>query len=247
MAPPAKTSLVTPSRYAEVHQIKLLDVPVPACATPVAALPAPTRSLSDWYNRGAGAVVTSAHFHVWCTRLALELPSNSGVHKVCEIAKNIICPSEDITHIKFPGTEQIRLNIIKLDMLEMKSQRRLYERQDVRVARFLTPDSSPQGRHDFLNCAEELMIRPWPPGTVPAGSFDPFGGFEYTRRQMVVTTIARGEGNTAAKLHHLKHAVLLEASLEHFPRFQAQTKGYLSDQGGAERGIAPAPVGETAP
>ena len=69
--------------------------------------------------------------------------------------------TEDLTNMAYPDKEQLRRWIIRLDMLVMLAARRIFTKP-VRVARYLAPDSSPQGKYDYLNCVEELMRRSSP-------------------------------------------------------------------------------------
>jgi hypothetical protein len=112
----------------------------------------------------------------------------------------------------------------------MLSRRNIFLTLDaVRVARYLTPDSSPQGNYDFLNTIEELMIRPLAFAVVEP--FDAFGGFSWERRSLVVTTIARGESSTVVKREQIAHSLALESGIGNLTTCRKQVKGYLSDQG----------------
>jgi len=89
--------------------------------------------------------------------------------------------------------------------------------------------------------SEEIMKRPRVDLPDP---FDPFGGFSYERRSKTMTTIARKQGSVAGKLFNCFHSCTLEAGAEHLRVARDLVKGYVRDQGSAERGTAKAPWGD---
>ena len=126
----------------------------------------------------------------------------------------------------------------------MLSRRLLYEpSRRLRICRNLNPDSSPQLGRDWLGCVEDLMIRQLPI-VIDQDTFTPWGGFDWTRRTLPNTTIARGRGTVATKSDRIRHAAFLEAGKENINAFRYQTKGYISDQARSERGVQKAPFGD---
>ena len=241
--------LVTPASYAIHCQVDLQpgDADVEDDAEDEACLRPQQMSLEAWRSRGAGwkEVMGREHispaFEIECARLAMRLNCLDDVDSVCRLAARILCPEKDISKLVFPSAETVRLSIIKIDMMHMLFTRRLFT-QPVRVARYIMPDSSPQGKYDYFCCKEEVMIRP-ANASVERENFSPWGGFEWQRRSMVPTTIGRGEGNVATKLSRIAHSAVLEAGEKHLYDWRIQTKGFLSDQG-TERGIRAAPFGD---
>ena len=142
---------------------------------PRASLPYPSRvppdPLAAWRRRGANWKSRLRYenmtplFQIHVARLAFELPCCSKIPTVCKIVARMVCPEKDISQMKYPTKEQVRLCIIKLDVLLALRQRRVFTMAGIRVARFLSPGSSPQVGYDYVNCLEERMIRPWPSPT----------------------------------------------------------------------------------
>jgi hypothetical protein len=150
--------LATPEVFALRHGLKPDEAPP-------SAPPAPPMTLDDWRNRPSGwrDKPEYAHrtpvFEIECARIAYLTDATDDVSKVCRHAARVIAPETDISSWVFPNKEMIREFVIKLDLLHMLYQRLLYTMPDIRIARFLSPDSSPQGNRDYLNIKEELMIR----------------------------------------------------------------------------------------
>ena len=82
------------------------------------------------------------------------------------------------------------------------------------------------------------------PIVIDQDTFTPWGGFDWTRRTLPNTTIARGRGTVATKSDRIRHAAFLEAGKENINAFRYQTKGYISDQARSERGVQKAPFGD---
>ena len=143
-----------------------------------------------------------------------------------------------------PSKDRIRRNMLKLDMLHMFWRRTCMEdllRRNVRVARFLSMDASPQGGYEYLAMTEEIMQREQP-FQVPDS---PWAGFEHEVRTLPIMTLARGETRTFVKAQRLKHAICLENSVSNLEAYRSQVKGWVSDQG-TEKGIPNHPLGGSA-
>jgi len=111
-----------------------------------------------------------------------------------------------------------------------------------RIARFLSPDSSPQGGYDYYCCIEELMVRQLP--FTANAPFNTFGGFDWERRSLPVMTFARGTANAATKVGRIAHMVVLENTKEGLGKYRAEVKNYLSDQASSEKTVARRPFGD---
>ena len=199
-------------------------------------------TLEAWRQRGEGWKQQEGWdhtplFEIYCAVLSLELNNLDDLGKVCRLAARIVAPDIDISQMRFPHHNMLREYIIKLDMLEMKHQREFWAQGDLRVAHFLTPDSSPQGQWDFLNTIEELMVRKVPI-VVPT---NPFGGFDWVRRTCPIMTMARGESNSAVKLDRVSTQGMLEAGSASLGKWRACARGFCSDQGGSEVAVPLAP------
>ena len=95
----------------------------------------------------------------------------------------------------------VRTILLKLDALRSLSRRFVAPPGGLlRIARYISPDSSPQANYDYFCATEELLL--YRSNELPRdadGNVTAFQGFEHQRRSMLCTTIARGEGSTAAK------------------------------------------------
>ena len=183
-------------------------------------------------------------FLIECVRLAMRLKAYSDLGSVCRQVARIMFPQEDITQMRFPSGEEVRQMIIKLDMVYMLSGRRLLV-MPIRVRFYLSPDSSPQLKNDYLCIVEEVLKRKLPID-LGGDNFAPFKGVEYERRTKPSMTMPRSETSVAAKTHRMVHACTLESGSEHLFTYRHCVYGFLSDQGPAERGMRSSPVG-TAP
>ena len=96
----------------------------------------------------------SPAFEIECARLAMRLSSLDDIDSACRIAARIVCPEKVISKFVFPSPETVRRSIIKVDMMHMLFTRRLFT-EPVRVARFIMPDSSPQGKCDYFCCKDD--------------------------------------------------------------------------------------------
>ena len=187
------------------------------------------------------------NFEIECYRMLWLLQNVRALPEVCAIAASIVCPGIDISRMPFPSFRALRDYMIKLDLLHMLCMREFYRPLDPRrrVARFLSPDSSPQGkgkgRHDYYCIVEESMRRPLPFMILPTS--DPFGGFEWIRRSLPYQTIGRERGSVAVKLNRTVDSILLEVDKADFWGYRMEVKGSYMDQGSGERGIPKAPVG----
>jgi hypothetical protein len=178
----------------------------------------------------------SPAFEIHIARIAMKLSCTETMQEVCEMVARILCPEKDLTEISWPRANQIRYFVIKLDLLHMLRRRCLYEIPNVRRARYLAPDTSPQGNWDFLHCVEDIMTRDLPLKlSFVDGVFDPWGGFTSERRNLPAMSMARGETGTLAKQARIMKCAYLEASSKYIEQFRGEVKGYLSDQGGPER------------
>ena len=205
-------------------------------------------SLQAWRTRGKGWKAKfgrdswSVLFQLECARLGLKLTNLNLLSDVARMVARMVCPEKDLSTMVFPQAQYLREFVVKMDLLHMLSCRLVYtEEPRVRVARFISPDSSPQGQWDFFCVAEERMTRP-ASFSIDPENLDPFGGFTWVRRSMVVTTMNKARTSGAMKLQRLAHAAALEAGAENLWAWRNQVKGFLSDQG-TERGICSAPFG----
>jgi hypothetical protein len=179
-------------------------------------------------------------FEIHCGMLGFTMSNMKDLGKVCRLVGRIITPDLDLSTQRFPNFEQVRQYIIKLDLLHSLSRRRLFDDSTIKVFRYISPDSSPQGMYDFLCCTEELLIRTVP--FVMPDPFDAFKGFRWELRSLPCTTIARQESSTMVKTSRLAHVAVLESGPEHLWDWRISVLGFLSDQG-TERGIRSAPFG----
>ena len=140
-----------------------------------------------------------------------------------------------------PSSVAIRAWMIKLDLLSMHFRRKLMGSEvaggQVRVARFLSMDASPQAGYEYLATTEETMRRCLP----VQASACPWDGFTREFRTMVITTLGRGETRTFLKACRLRHAIVLENGPDYGDTYRAQVKGWVSDQG-TEKGVPQMPV-----
>lgn len=203
-------------------------------------------TLEAWRSRGPDWCQTlgrdhfTPRFEIECARIVFLLGSIASFSEVCWAVGQLICPERDLSSFNCPSDETLRLALIKLDFVYMLHCRRLFANMSsVRIARFISPDSSPHARYDYFCCVEELMIRPATAGF--EGST--FKGDQWVRKSMVPGTIGRGEGSVAVKLERAAHSATLEAGEEHLFDWRSQVKGICSDQG-TGRGLRDAPFGD---
>ena len=259
------SQFVTPQSFAIRHNVDVVDLPErppaleAAAATPLGhgvrfgANPdqaiVPARTLDTWRQRGAGwrsdasYDMITPHFEIHSTRLSFELQNYAELQTVLRLSARVLNPQCNTSLIRAPTHEMIRLNIIKLDLLMMKHKRLLWDTPDIRIAVFLSPDSSPQGRYDFLNCRMELMIRPLPIVIDPA---DPLGGFKHVKDCLPVMTLAKGEKCTANRLQRIAHSVVLQSGTSNLWKFRIAVKGFLSDRGSSDRRLPKSAFGTAA-
>lgn len=246
-----KGSFSTPKSYADFVgvQVKpaLAEAPEPEpCA-------ASRGSKQAWYDRGTGWKEDLGHdrwtplFRITLVRIAWKLQSLDDLPEICRLAAELACPDVDLSKITFPSAETIRRDVIKLDMMHSWRRRRVFAElyEKCRVAINFSADSSPQGHYDYLNIMEEFITRP---STCVPDPFDAFGGFDYSRRTKPITTIARGRGHgsTTRKMLNFAHSSLLEVGRKMFENYRSCGRGYVRDQGPAERGIGKSAYGEKA-
>ena len=128
-------------------------------------------------------------FNMNIVRLATFLRSAGDVFKVCVLAAGILCPGEPFDMKQCPSRWTIQKDMQKMDCLQMICQREKLRRGigKYRIARFLSPDSSPQKGFVYFYVRQELMRRPSGlSGMPPPG--DPFGGFTWEKRVMPLCT-----------------------------------------------------------
>ncbi|CAE7532602.1 unnamed protein product [Symbiodinium sp. CCMP2592] len=140
-----------------------------------------------------------------------------------------------------PHFATVRKWMLKLDLLSMHFRRRLMRSEvagdQVRVARYLSMDASPQAGYEYLATTEETIRR-----CVPVqASACPWKGFTHEFRTMVITTLGRGETRAFLKACRLRHAIILENGPDYEDTYRAQVKGWVSDQG-TERKVPQMPV-----
>ena len=183
-------------------------------------------------------------FELECVRLAWYMNNIRDVGHVCMLAARIVCPDVNIQRLPFLNFQGLRDSVIKLDMMHMLCSRvfRCPLDPKFRTARYLTADSSPQGRYDYFCCVEEIIRRPLPLQITVHQ--DPFSGFSWDRRSLPVQTIGRKKGSVAVKVNRLVDALLLEYGHENIWGYRLEMKGWLSDQGVGERGIPKSPFGD---
>ena len=132
--------------------------------------------------------------------------------------------------LSVPGKDKMRMGMLKLDMLHMHWRRACMQdavKKNLRVARFLSMDASPQGGYEYLAMTEEIMQREQPV-RVPESPWD---GFDHLVRTLPIMTLARGETRTFVKAQRLKH----------LDTYRSQVKGWVSDQG-TEKGVPDLPL-----
>ena len=110
-------------------------------------------------------------------------------------------------------------------------------REDTRVARYVTIDSSPQGGYDYFMVYESVITRS---EMRPLERPEPLGGFAWGTRMMPVTCLGGRDTSTVHKVCKLIHSAALESG-RHFSSWRDQVVGFLSDQG-TERKVATAPL-----
>ena len=87
-------------------------------------------ALERWRRRGAGwrddpgYHARTVLFEVEATRLGFILQSMRELPVVCRHVARMLCPDKDMSGIKYPNHEQLRVFLIRLDMLNMLWQRR---------------------------------------------------------------------------------------------------------------------------
>ncbi|CAE7287378.1 unnamed protein product [Symbiodinium sp. CCMP2592] len=127
-----------------------------------------------------------------------------------------------------PHFATVRKWMLKLDLLSMHFRRRLMRNEvagdQVRVARYLSMDASPQAGYEYLATTEETIRRVSP---MSSG--------------LVITTLGRGETRAFLKACRLRHAIILENGPDYEDTYRAQVKGWVSDQG-TERKVPQMPV-----
>ena len=108
-----------------VHPAEIIaDEPADAANEPAQS------ALERWRGRGAGwrnepgYNARTVVFEVEATRLGLMLQSMRELPVVCRHAARMLCPEKDMSGIKYPNKEQLRLFLIRLDMINMLWQRR---------------------------------------------------------------------------------------------------------------------------
>jgi hypothetical protein len=179
-----------------------------------------------------------------CVRIMTFLKTANDLQAVCRLAAEITFPAETLpADFEFPSREQLRLDLIKLDMLQMKFQRELIKKQKLthRTARHVSPDGSPLGRQHFFCVREERMVRRLGFAGMPERGF-PFGGFTWVRRIMPLCTYGHKSSHTGTKLFLMSHTAYLEAG-EELPTWREQTVGFTSDQARSEKKISDCPFG----
>ena len=188
----------------------------------------------------------TATFDLECVQMGWFISNISQIKQVCTIAAQILMPSLDIKKYPFPSFTTVRDNIIKLDLLHSLSPRIFCRPLDpaYRTMQQLSPDGSPQALYDYQCFVEEVMRRPLP--LVVRPDDDPFKGFSWERRSMVCQTIARKHASVAVKVNRTADAATLESGAAGLLGWRYETKGFLSDQGSSDRGIAKAPYGDPA-
>lgn len=184
-------------------------------------------------------------------KLAYRLSSTVGIQDVIRTVLRMLVPdSLDLADSMNVSHKHVRVILLKLDALHSLSRRFVAPPGGrtrnatglLRIARYISPDSSPQANYDYFCATEELLL--YRSDELPRddhGNVAPFKGFEHQRRSMLCTTIARGEGNTAAKASKMVHMIAVESGQSLFEEYRSEVRGFLSDQG-TERGIASFPV-----
>ena len=171
--------LVTPSTWAD-----RLNIVVPAAPSGQRFV-APQRIK----KRGGNALLG-----IMCGRLAYSLQSIHGLPEVLKLSARVLCPEKNLDSMDIPSGEMLRRIIIKLDLPHMRSREVFLQpgQAGVRVARCLSPDSSPQGKREYLCTTEELMVHNWPIDT-SAANFNALGGFDHEIRSLPCMTLARAK------------------------------------------------------
>ncbi|CAE7279036.1 unnamed protein product [Symbiodinium sp. CCMP2456] len=181
-------------------------------------------------------------------KLAYRLSSTVGIQDVIRTVLRMLVPdSLDLADGMNVSHKHVRVILLKLDALHSLSRRFVAPPGGrtnglLRIARYISPDSSPQANYDYFCATEEVLL--YRSDELPRddhGNVAPFKGFEHQRRSMLCTTIARGEGNTAAKASKMVHMIAVESGQALFEEYRSEVRGFLSDQG-TERGIASFPV-----
>ena len=164
--------------------------------------------------------------------------SLADIGSIVQLVGDMLLPALSLNvlqDIRVPNQNVVSFFMTKLDLLHTLS-RRLFSRAgnpEIRRARYLASDSSPQGGYDYFAITEEIISRPKDPQAwaLLSENFNPFGGFEWERRTMPLTTLARGHGNSSMKFSRMLHAIIQEQGTEGIPAYRKEVLGYLSDQG----------------
>ncbi|OLP83856.1 hypothetical protein AK812_SmicGene35335, partial [Symbiodinium microadriaticum] len=184
-------------------------------------------------------------------KLAYKLSSTVGIQDVIRTVLRMLVPDKlSLADSMNVSHKTVRVILLKLDALHSLSRRFVAPPGGrtrsatgfLRIARYISPDSSPQANYDYFCATEELLL--YRSDELPRddhGNLAPFKGFTHQKRSMLCTTIARGEGNTAAKANKMVHMIAVESGQSLFEEYRSEVRGFLSDQG-TERGIASFPV-----
>ena len=144
-------------------------------------------------------------FDIQCARLAYDLTRLSELKRVCKRVARIVCPEKDINAMSFPSAEQIRLNMIKLDMMHSLRRRQIWSMDNTRISIGLSPDKSPQAGYEYLCSITDTFFVELPLNT--GDGFNPLA-VRWERRSQQCTVVGQGEATAALTVANLGHVAL---------------------------------------
>ena len=216
----------------------------------------PAAVANEAHERGAGVESSSSSEsmetrkspmqEIMLGKLAYKLSSTVAIQDAIRTVLRMLVPDKlSLADNMNVSPAHVRTILLKLDALHSLSRRFVAppggSSRWLRIARYISPDSSPQANYDYFCATEELLL--YPSNELPRdehGNLSPFTGFDHQRRSMLCTTIARGEGSAAAKASKMVHMIAVECGQSNLEKYRSEVRGFLSDQG-TERGIASFP------
>ena len=230
--------------------------PLEAPDTPLVAEPWDPASLGDGMQVEEAMVPPMPCLQDRCQYPATQMVPFMQLHRhlrdpskaanVMKICARWLLPPEQAEEIvqevdsrkrRVPDRTTVARNFIRSDLILMLWYRSQVNREDKRIARFLTIDSSPQASHDYFIVIETVMERDV---MEPVTRGNPLGGFQWRKHMLPVTCLGAKDHSTVHIVNKMMHAACL-GSGEFLLLWRQQVKGFLSDQG-TERKVASAPV-----
>jgi hypothetical protein len=154
--------------------------------------------LEAWRNRGSGWKDVldysqwTPSFGINAVRLSYLLTSPAHLRQAIMFAERLIRPMAPKINITLPCATTLRLWGIKIDLVAMAYERHRHltnESNNIRVAKHLMTDASPQLKFDYFGMRVEEMRRHLDKffaylatANVPGSNWDPRGGFKWNGR-----------------------------------------------------------------